>query len=67
MRSISNLPDSILEKSRMSLMMVSRASPLTRMVSAVFALLGGEGRVQQQAGHADDAVHRRADFVAHHR
>ena len=31
----------------------------------VLALLGGERRVEQQAGHADDAVHRRADLVAH--
>ena len=29
------------------------------------ALFGGQFRFQQQAGHGDDAVHRRADFVAH--
>ena len=33
----------------------------------VIALLARERRIEQQAGHADDAVHRRADFVAHHR
>ena len=31
------------------------------------ALLGREGRIQQQARHADDAIHGRADLVAHHR
>ena len=31
----------------------------------VLALLGGQRRVEQQPGHADDAVHRRADLVAH--
>ena len=30
------------------------------------ALLGVERRVAQQPGHADDAVHRLADLVAHH-
>ena len=28
-------------------------------------LLGGERRIEQEVGHADDAVHRRADLVAH--
>ena len=31
----------------------------------IIALLPGERGVQRQLGHADDAVHRRADFVAH--
>ena len=31
------------------------------------ALLGGQLGVEQQAGHADDGVHRRADLVAHRR
>ena len=33
----------------------------------ITALLGGQRRFQQQADHGDDAVHRRADFVAHGR
>ncbi len=31
----------------------------------VFALLGGERGAGEDAGHADDRVHRRADLVAH--
>ncbi len=31
----------------------------------IVALLGREIGAEQQAGHADDGVHRRADFVAH--
>ena len=31
----------------------------------VVALLGAERRVERELGHADDAVHRRADLVAH--
>ncbi len=34
--------------------------------AGVFALLGVERRVEQQFGHADDAVHGRADLVRHH-
>ena len=49
----------------MSLMMVSSASPLLRMVSAKSRCSAVELGVQQQAGHADDGVHRRADLVAH--
>ena len=30
------------------------------------ALFGSEMGLQQQIGHADDAIHGRADFVAHH-
>src|SRR5204863_10075140 len=29
------------------------------------ALFGGQFRFQQQAGHGNDAVHRRANFMAH--
>ena len=56
----------IFEKSRMSLMIASSESaerfdraPGTRAARAVSV------RVQRQFGHADDAVHRRADLVAH--
>ncbi len=31
----------------------------------VVELRGGQGRVEQEVGHPDDAVHRGADFVAH--
>ena len=46
-------------------MMVSSesADDLTRL--AILALFAVELGVQQQIGHADDAVHRGADFVAH--
>ena len=42
---------------------------LTRIVHGldVAALLVAQRRVEQQAGHADDAVHRLADLVAHRR
>ena len=63
--SSSSLPASILEKSRMSLMTASRASAPTRTISEILALLGRQLGVEQQLGHADDAVHRRADLVAH--
>ena len=33
----------------------------------IAALLGGQRRFEEQADHGDDAVHRRADFVAHGR
>ena len=39
--------------------------PTLRSVSSVLALLGGQLGVEQQLGHADDAVHRRPDLVAH--
>ncbi len=41
------------------------ARPPNRL--GVLALLRRERRVEQQARHADHAVHRRADLVAHHR
>src|SRR4030095_16366470 len=31
----------------------------------IFALLGADRSVQQELRHSDDAVHRRADLVAH--
>ena len=42
-------PASILEKSRMSLMIVSRASPLARMVSTNSRCSSGQRGVEQQA------------------
>ena len=48
-------------------MMLNSASPLSRMVPAKVALLVVERRVEQQPAHADDGIHRRADFVAHGR
>ena len=64
--SSSSLPASIFEKSRMSLMTCEqrlgrRARP-SRGSSRCSAV---ELRVERQLGHADDAVHRRADLVAH--
>ena len=61
----SSLPASILEKSRMSLMTVSSDSADALTMLQVLALLGGQVGVQGQLGHAEDAVHRRADLVAH--
>ena len=58
------LPASILEKSRISLTRLRRASPLWRMVSTFFALLPRQVRVEEKAGHAEHAVHRGADFMA---
>ena len=46
-------------------MIVSSDSPLRRDRGGVVALLGVERRLQQQAAHPDDRVHRRADLVAH--
>ncbi len=63
--SSSSLPASILEKSRMSLMSASSESARRPNGLGVAALLVVERRVEQQARHADDAVHRRADLVAH--
>ena len=47
-------------------MMVSRASPLLRMISAKSRWSCVELGIQQQAAHADDGVHGGADLVAHH-
>ena len=49
----------------MSSMIVKRASPLVRIDVGELALLVVERRVEQQVGHADDRVHRRADLMAH--
>ena len=48
-------------------MIVSSASPLSRMVPAKSRCSGVQRRVEQQAAHADHGVHRRADLVAHRR
>ena len=66
-RSMSMRPASILEKSRMSLMIVSSESPRVADGGGEVALVLGQRRVQQQPAHADDRVHRRADLVAHRR
>ena len=63
--SSSSLPASILEKSRMSLMIVNSDSAESRTIGQVVALAVGQRRVEHQFGHADDGVHRRADLVAH--
>ncbi len=49
----------------MSLMTVISASADVITDAERFALLGRQFGVEQQFRHADDAVHRRADFVAH--
>ena len=46
-------------------MIVSSESAEFLTTFQVLALLGGQVGVERQLGHADDAVHRRADFVAH--
>ena len=48
-------------------MIVSSASPLARMVSTYSRCSAVSGVSSSSAGHADDAVHRRADLVAHAR
>ena len=46
-------------------MMVSSVSADSRSACEVFALLVGQRGFERQLDHADDAVHRRADFMAH--
>ena len=46
-------------------MIVSSESALDWIVSAKSRCCGVSVGVEQQPGHADDAVHRRADLVAH--
>ena len=58
-------PASIFEKSRMSLMIVRSASADFRTVSAWCRWPARQLRVEQETGHADDAVHRGPDLVAH--
>ena len=49
----------------MSLMTVSSASAETCTISRYSRCSGVSVGVERQLGHADDAVHRRADLVAH--
>jgi hypothetical protein len=63
--SISTLPASIFEKSRISLMTLSRASVDVRAMSQELALFGAQVGVERQFDHADDAIHRGPDFMAH--
>ena len=65
MLSSSILPASILEKSRMSLIRCSRQSADCLTMFRYRCCSAFERRGQRQFGHADDAVHGRADFVAH--
>ena len=60
-----SFPASILEKSRMSLMIESSASPGRPDDLGVLALFRGEPGIQQEPRHADDAVHRGPDLMAH--
>ena len=60
-----SLPASILEKSRMSLMISSSESAEASEHLQVFTLLGVQFRIEHQLCHANDAVHRGANFVAH--
>src|SRR5947207_8717073 len=61
----STRPASIFEKSRTSLMIVSRASPEVRIVSAKSRCSSLSGVSISQPAHADHGVERRADLVAH--
>src|ERR1022692_1265926 len=66
MESSSSLPASILEKSRISLMMVSSESADGRLDHiGVVELFGVESGVQKQVGHPDDAVHGSANLMTH--
>ena len=60
-----SLPASILEKSRMSLITVEQRIGRALDQAEVLALPWRQLGIQGQLGHADDAVHRRADLVAH--
>ena len=60
-----SLPASILEKSRMSLMTVRSESAELLTRPRYSRCRGVKLGVEGQLGHADDAVHRRADLVAH--
>ena len=64
LQSSASLPASILEKSRMSLITESRASPESLTVAGIRAA-GRKLALQHQLRHADDGVQRRADLVAH--
>ena len=54
-----------LRKSRMSLMIVSRASALPRTPSTYSRCSSVRSVSKSNAIHADDAVHRGADLMAH--
>ncbi len=58
-------PFSIREKSRIALTSLQQRPGRIADGLKTGALLGAERRVQRQLGHAQDAVERRADFVAH--
>ena len=58
-------PALIFEKSRMSLMMVSSALPDLAMTSVKVFWRGVSSVLRQKLRHAEHAVHRRADLVAH--
>ena len=63
--SISSLPASIFEKSRMSLIRESKDSADILAKFRYSRCSEIEFRIEHQLRHADDAVHGRADFVAH--
>ena len=63
--SSSSLRDSIFEKSRMSLRIVSSDSADCLTVSRQSRCSASSSVSSASVGHADDAVHRRADLVAH--
>ena len=63
--SSSILPASILEKSRMSLMMVSKGIGGLRTDSARYSRCSAVSPCPAQFGHADDAIHGGADLMAH--
>ena len=64
-RHSSIFPASILEKSRMSLRMCSSVSAEAARSFQIIPLFGVERRFQNHVHHAHQAVHRRADFMAH--
>ena len=63
--STSSLPASIFEKSRMSLSSVSRESAECLAMFRYSRCSSVEIGFEDQLGHADNAVHGRANFVAH--
>ena len=65
MLSRSRRPASILEKSRMSSMILSKRRRRITHRPQRLALLDRERRALQHVDHAQNAVHRRADLVAH--
>ena len=49
----------------MSLIRLSRCSPLRRMTCTLEPLAADSSRIEQQVRKTQDRGHRRADFVAH--